>query len=129
MLSAYSTGDSPTPPQLVAAEDVREAPGALPDELHLLGALGEVDGEPAANLPCPAGRQAGGLRIHGVQGVDAHLRVHASWQPHAQVANLLQDRLHPLDGFGPRKVVGEELRVDGSGHPALGQLRQALPIR
>ena len=49
-------GTDPSP--LVATEDISEATGSLRDELDLLRALGEVDGEGPTQLPRPARREA-----------------------------------------------------------------------
>ena len=60
---------------LVGAEDVREAASATLQELDLLGALGEVDRELPPHLPRPTRGQTRGLRVHGVRGMYAYLRV------------------------------------------------------
>src|SRR5918994_444346 len=60
---------------LVGTEDVREAASAALQELHPLGALGEVYCELPPHLPRPARSQTRGLRVHGVWRMYAHLRV------------------------------------------------------
>ena len=115
MLSAYLTGETPTPPQLLLPKMSVRPPVPFPDELHLLGALGEVDREPPAELPRPPRREPRRLGVDRVRGVDADLGIHPLGQTFAQPPHLLDYELDRL--LGRADIVREELGVDGPGHP------------
>src|SRR5215212_2094106 len=122
---AHGRDSRPSP--LVAAEDVGEPAGTTLYELDLLGALGEVDRERPPHLARPLGRQARGFGVYGVRGMHADPRVHALRQTFTEFARL---RDYELDGLlRGADLVWEELGVDGPRHPALGELRQAFPVR
>src|SRR5215208_2452732 len=81
---------------LVSTEDVCEAARTTLQELDLLGALGEVDRKLPTHLPRPARSQTGGLRVHGVRGMYAYLRVHTLWQLLSKFAHLRDYRVDGL---------------------------------
>src|SRR5918993_1832811 len=111
---------------LVAAEDVGEATRTIPHELHLLGALGQVDRQLPPQLPRPLRRQTRGLGIDGVGRMHADRCVDALGQTLPKLARLSHDKLHRL--LGGADLVREELGEDGPGHAAFGELRQAFPV-
>ena len=118
-------GTHPSP--LVAAEDVGEAAGAVPYELDLFGALGEVYRQRPAHLPRAPRRQTRRLGIYGVRRMHADPCVHTFGQTSLQFAGLSDDELDGL--LGGADLVREELGEDGPGHAALGELRQAFSVR
>src|SRR5918997_1286500 len=114
----------------VHARAAPEAVGAGPDpnELDLLGALGEMDREGPTQLPSPPRREARGLRVHRVRGVHADPRAHSLGQILLQPPHLSDDGLHYLSGRRPVEIPREEFGVHSTGQSAPGELRQALAV-
>src|SRR5215217_5918182 len=76
-VASVADGRSAHPSPLVATEDVGEATRTVPHELHLLGALGQVDRQLPPQLPRPLRRQTRGLGIDGVGRMHADRCVYA----------------------------------------------------
>src|SRR5919112_556815 len=125
-VAGVANGRYPHPSPLVTSEDVGEAARAVPYELHLLGALGEVYRQLPPQVPRSLRRQARGLGIYGVGGMHADRDATALRQALPKLVRLPHDELHRL--LRRADLVRKELGEDGSGHAARGELRQAFPV-